>query len=224
MGYINITGDSDGDLHTAAMHNSKFGAIASVLNGNVDHDNLTYPKSLLTWNFTTEKSYSFVAESGGGTGIAKCDGDITLLNTTDKTTGTLSGTASQPAATAGAYVVLLSSYTKIPVALEHVATSVICINNDDFTTSAGMELIFQTGSGLGGGTGTYSDIATATFDPDTANPGLTPTEISMTYSSNTVQANRFFRIIYRNPAGGALAGDFMPNLKIAITWKAFTVS
>ena len=32
MAYITIPGDSDGDLHDAAMHNSKFGAIASVLN------------------------------------------------------------------------------------------------------------------------------------------------------------------------------------------------
>tara|TARA_R100000995_G_scaffold84811_1_gene64970 strand:- start:1769 stop:2431 length:663 start_codon:yes stop_codon:yes gene_type:complete len=220
MAYINITGDSDGDLHTAAMHNSKFGAIASVLNGNVDHDNLTYPKSLFTWNFTTNKSY--VVESGGGAGVGYSD--ITLLHATNKTIGTLDGVACQPATTAGAYNVLLSSYTKAPVALEHVATSVICINNSNFTTSANMELIFQVSSSLAGGTGTYSDIASVTFDPDTASSALTPTELSMSYSSNTISANNFFRIIYRNPTSGSLAGDIMPNLKISITWKALTVS
>jgi len=208
MAYINITGDSDGDLHTAAMHNSKFGAIASVLNGNVDHDNLTYPKSLFTWNFTTNKSY--VVESGGGAGVGYSD--ITLLHATNKTIGTLDGVACQPATTAGAYNVLLSSYTKAPVALEH------------FTTSANMELIFQVSSSLAGGTGTYSDIASVTFDPDTASSALTPTELSMSYSSNTISANNFFRIIYRNPTSGSLAGDIMPNLKISITWKALTVS
>jgi hypothetical protein len=220
MAYINITGDSDGDLHTAAMHNSKFGAIASVLNGNVDHDNLTYPRSIFTWNFTTNKSY--VVESGGGAGVGYSD--ITLLHATDKTIGTLDGTQSQPATTAGAYNVVLSSYTKAPVALEHVATSVICIENNDFTTSADMELIFQTSSALAGGSGTYSDIATLTFDPDTAGSALLPTEHAMSYSSNTISANHFFRIIYRNPPSGSLAGDIMPNLKIAITWKAYTVS
>ena len=46
MGLITLTGDSDGDLHTAALHNAKFGAIASVLNGNVDHANLA---SLTLW-------------------------------------------------------------------------------------------------------------------------------------------------------------------------------
>ena len=45
MGYINLTGDSDGDLHTAALHNAKFGAVASVLNGNIDRDNLYAPQS-----------------------------------------------------------------------------------------------------------------------------------------------------------------------------------
>lgn len=220
MAYINITGDSDGDLHTAALHNAKFGAIASVLNGNVDHDNLTYPKGIFTWNFTTNKSY--VVESGGGAGVGYSD--ITLLHATDKTIGTLDGTQSQPVQTASAYNVILSSYTKAPVALEHLATSVICIENNDFTTSAGMELIFQTSSTLAGGSGTYSDIATLTFDPDTTGSALLPTEHTMDYSSNTISANHFFRIIYRNPTSGSLAGDIMPNLKISITWKAFTVS
>ena len=45
MGFITISGDSDGDLHTADLHNKKFGAIASVLNGNIEHDNLKYPSS-----------------------------------------------------------------------------------------------------------------------------------------------------------------------------------
>ena len=223
MAYINITGDSDGDLHTAAMHNSKFGAIASVLNGNVDHDNLKYPRSIFTWNFNTAKSYSIVSESGGGTGYGIGYTDVTLLHTTDKTIGNLDGISPQPNTVAGAYNVLLNSYTKAPVALEHVATSVICIDNNDFTTSSGMELIFQTSATLTGASGSYADIASATFDPDTTSSGLNPTEISMTYSSNTIQANRFFRIIYRNPTGGSLAGDIMPNLKISITWKAFTV-
>lgn len=43
MGYITVTGDSDGDLHDAEMHNAKFGAISSVINGNISHDNLLYP-------------------------------------------------------------------------------------------------------------------------------------------------------------------------------------
>ena len=56
MGYINITGDSDGDLHTASMHNAKFGTIASVLNGNIDHDNLKYPNSVSTMNFSANQT------------------------------------------------------------------------------------------------------------------------------------------------------------------------
>ena len=221
MAYINITGDSDGDLHTAAMHNSKFGAIASVLNGNVDHDNLTYPRSLLTWNITTNKGYML---DDNDPDIGTTWSDVALLSATDKTIGTLSATANGPILTTGYYIAVLSSYMKAPVGLEHVATSVICIDDPAFTNSAGMELIFQTSSALAGGSGTYSDIATATFDPDAGGVALTPTEIAMSYSSNTIAANSFFRVIYRNPTSGSLAGDLMPNLKIAITWKAYTVS
>lgn len=50
MGYITISGDSDGDLHTADLHNKKFGAIASVLNGNIELDNLKQPSSEYTIN------------------------------------------------------------------------------------------------------------------------------------------------------------------------------
>ena len=45
MGYITISGDSDGDLHSADLHNKKFGAIASVINGNIDLVNLVNPSS-----------------------------------------------------------------------------------------------------------------------------------------------------------------------------------
>ena len=62
MAYITITGDSDGDLHDAEMHNSKFGAIASVLNGNIDLENLTNPKSSQILLFTIN------GESGTDTG------------------------------------------------------------------------------------------------------------------------------------------------------------
>lgn len=58
MAYITITGDSDGDLHTADLHNKKFGAIASVINGNIDHENLVNPSSefLITASATYDGS------------------------------------------------------------------------------------------------------------------------------------------------------------------------
>ena len=55
MAYINITGDADGDLHTAELHNAKFGAIVGVLNGNVDHDNLKFPNSVSTAIFSAHR-------------------------------------------------------------------------------------------------------------------------------------------------------------------------
>ena len=219
MGYINITGDSDGDLHTAALHNAKFGAIASVLNGNVDHDNLKYPNSVFTWNFNCSKGYTVDSDSTTGTSY----NGVALLSYTDKTIGDLSANTNQPLTTADAYNVLLNSYTKVPVAITHVATSVICIDNDNFTTSADMQLIFQISDTLAGASGSYSDIATATFDPDTAS-GYAPTEITMSYSSTSIAAGKYFRVIYKTPSSGALAGDLMPNLKISITWKANTVT
>tara|TARA_R110002012_G_scaffold259547_3_gene441098 strand:+ start:122 stop:784 length:663 start_codon:yes stop_codon:yes gene_type:complete len=220
MAYINITGDSDGDLHTAALHNAKFGALASVLNGNVDHDNLKYPNSMVTWSISNGKGY--VLESGAGSGTSYQD--TCLLHATDSTIGNLGASNMIPASTAGAYNVLTNSYIKTPAALTHVSTSVVCINSSSFTSSAGMQLIFQTSDSLIGASGVYSNIATATFDPDTTAGSVVPTEITMSYSSNNIPVSKWFRVIYRNPTGSSLAGDVMPVFKITINWKTNTVA
>ena len=45
MAKVFIQPDSDGDLHTAAMHNNKFQVILNEINGNLDEKNLKYPNS-----------------------------------------------------------------------------------------------------------------------------------------------------------------------------------
>tara|TARA_R100001594_G_C4052587_1_gene265287 strand:- start:2000 stop:2680 length:681 start_codon:yes stop_codon:yes gene_type:complete len=48
MAKVFIQPDSDGDLHTAAMHNNKFQVILNEINGNLDEKNLKYPNSIFT--------------------------------------------------------------------------------------------------------------------------------------------------------------------------------
>tara|TARA_R110001599_G_scaffold11848_3_gene55855 strand:+ start:2030 stop:2710 length:681 start_codon:yes stop_codon:yes gene_type:complete len=48
MAKVFIQPDSDGDLHTAAMHNNKFQVVLNEINGNLDEKNLKYPNSIFT--------------------------------------------------------------------------------------------------------------------------------------------------------------------------------
>ena len=53
MAIINITSDSDGTLHSAALHNDKFAVVQNVINGNIEHANLKYPNSIVEWSADT---------------------------------------------------------------------------------------------------------------------------------------------------------------------------
>ena len=53
MAIINITSDSDGTLHSAALHNDKFAVVQNVINGNIEHANLKYPNSVVEWSADT---------------------------------------------------------------------------------------------------------------------------------------------------------------------------
>ncbi len=220
MGYITLTGDSDGDLHTAALHNEKFGAIASVLNGNVDHDNLKYPKAMFTWEFGTHKA---TTDTIGG---AKYNtyGPAYLLNTTTATGGAINATTTVPSITASHYNLIVDSYRKALVPLVHQGTSAIAITFDGFASSQSIQVLFQTSTSL---TGTWTTIATGSFDPDAdvfSSQTYAPLEITMNYTTTTIAQNSFFRALYRCPTGGDLSGDLMPIINISIAWKTNTVT
>jgi hypothetical protein len=216
MAYINLTGDSDGDLHTAAMHNAKFGAIASVLNGNIDEDNLKYPNSLITWQVNAAAMHCVVSSTGG-----QATYGASVLSTSSSTVGTLSAgnITTAPSVTSGQHNVLITSFRKVPAAMTHVATSAIVVQDPSFTgTAANSTLRFQEADAL---LGTYHDIATGPFLPDAASV-VTPTEVTMTYSQTNMAANKYFRIVYTN--GYTWAGQILPTFVITTTWKVAHVA
>lgn len=182
MGYINLTGDSDGDLHTAAMHNVKFGAIASVLNGNIDADNLTNPYSRTSFHFHC-------------TGIQAAQNEFYDLGPT-LTAGTINGM--NGVSSAGFVNCLKSSWVKIPFSM--VITNVILIanqNNNPGTLISGEDyrIELQKSSSLNG---TYSSIADLDYDfygPYTSGP----VERILSITTSTVSANEYIRLVLQNP-------------------------
>mgnify|MGYP003649247481 CR=1 FL=1 len=203
MALITLVGDSDGDLHTAALHNSKFGAIASVLNGNVDHANLAFPY--------TSGSYNFVCD---GTTLPVQFYDI---GTTD-TTGTIAGlTASL---TAGDCNVLKGSWIKVPSAIIVTSVTLIAQENTSLQPGENYSIKLQKASSLTGSYGTT--IASANYD---FNGSLTsgPVEQALSVSSPSVDQNEYIRLMLENPS--SFTNPQVPNsFSVLVTYKTLTVA
>lgn len=193
MGYITITGDSDGDLHDADMHNSKFGAIASVLNGNIDQDNLANPFSHGTLNFHC---------TGTSSGAEFYDIPSATSGTIDALTGTN---------VLGEVNAVKESYMKTQFAFTIEDVRLICgigsgFNNADATVS------LQTATTL---TGTYTKIYTKDINFYNASAGIREEVISS--GTPAVDANSFLRVVFENTATGST--HYPPPFTMIVTYK-----
>tara|TARA_R100000278_G_scaffold46215_4_gene40183 strand:- start:7404 stop:8048 length:645 start_codon:yes stop_codon:yes gene_type:complete len=211
MAYINLTGDSNGDLHNAEMHNAKFGAIASVLNGNIDADNLAAPQSLLTW----EISNGFTERSDGTDNT----NDMLRVSNSDSTSGILNVANFAVVQTTDAFYLLTHSLRKAHANMTLVGVSALVYQQPGTVTGNTFSLIFQKSSTI---TGTYSNMATGTFNRNTLLSAVTPNEITMNINNATIGANQYFRVLMGMPSTfpGSYGPDF-PVVKITLTFKAF---
>lgn len=217
MGFITLTGDSDGDLHTAALHNNKFGAIASVLNGNVDRDNLAAPQSLLHWSCRT----------GFGTTISGDEiSDTNVLLLESETGGGLAVTGWGKMDATNAYYLLLDSMKRAPVAMRLVSVDAI-IYQQDGAIQDNYILKLQK-SPAGAPMGTYSNMASGTFVPNygVAVPAnkIRPAPISMSVSDGVLDASQYFRVVFYKPTNGGTYGPDLPQIHVNCTWKAYHVA
>tara|TARA_R110000751_G_scaffold94095_1_gene183624 strand:- start:2426 stop:3034 length:609 start_codon:yes stop_codon:yes gene_type:complete len=202
MALITLVGDSDGDLHTAALHNSKFGAIASVLNGNVDHANLAFPYTGGSYNFG-------------------CDGTtlpVQFYVIGAETSGTI--VASSAVATAGIANVLKASWIKVPSAI--TISRVVLIaeeNTSPLTSGENYSIKLQKASSL---TGTYSTVASVDYDFYGA-PTSGPVETALTVSSPAIDQNNYIRLMLKNP--DPFTSSQVPNsFSVLVTYKTLTVA
>jgi hypothetical protein len=181
MGYITITGDSDGDLHTAAMHNSKFGAIASVLNGNVDHDNLAYPNS----EYVVNSSATY-----NGSGWVELSG---------LTSSTPAGLAASNAA--NRIHCHMGSIVRVPVTMvikENIRVSLV--KSSAFTSGSDPIFYFQKCASL---TGTWSQVGDA-VTKDCNHGSFAFDEVIITSTSGqSISAGNYIRLVIVNPGANA---------------------
>lgn len=224
MGYINLTGDSNGDLHDAEMHNAKFGAIASVLNGNVDRDNLSAPLSYLTWSINNGASEDEFALTAGATVVT---GDVfsnvgaVPQSATDSTAGVMDVASFVAVETADRYYLVMDSVRRAPTDMTlSNATGVVFQQNG--TTGNDFNILIQKASTS---SGTYTTIGTGTFDAFTSNTNVTPTSFSTTITSPSISQGEFIRVLFQAPnVGGSYPSGYSvayPVFNLLMTFKVY---
>ena len=198
MGYITISGDSNGDLHDANMHNEKFGAIASVINGNIGIENLLFPNS----------QYAFTGNAiGSNAGATASYYDIGAVATSGVPDAMISSN------TANHFNVVQSSLIKVPFTAtitENVLLIVTTMNSYDAAKTLSFQL--QSSSLVNG---TYTQIGSTVTNSCYSDPmNLTTFTITGT-TGQTIPAGHFIRIV----VGNNDAGDYPPNLQFTIRLK-----
>tara|TARA_R100001086_G_scaffold10259_2_gene5507 strand:+ start:1115 stop:1786 length:672 start_codon:yes stop_codon:yes gene_type:complete len=200
MALITLTGDSDGDLHTAAMHNSKFGAIASVINGNIGIDNLAVPNAagFFTFNLTGYVAtfpWDTTAIAAGTTGVAVM-GYQEFYGVSSATSATIAG--SIYGAGNGVSNILKSSWIKVPTAITitHVQFAYRQLAGS-YTASENFTVALQRSSGANA---TDSFVNVASFTEDFRGTATELTIQTPAVGNAGVGAGYFMRICFTNPA------------------------
>ena len=208
MAYINITGDSDGDLHDAAMHNNKFGAIASVLNGNISAENLANPYSVYTMTF------------GAGPGTLINPATVQSESWITLTSATSAGISiNSHVAVVNANQCLMPSWTRIVRASTLLSAQLVFIGGNGPGSSSTPNGKLQKSATL---TGTYSDIAsTGTLELYDASAPLVIKESALSISSNGVNAGEYIRFVWNC---GSTNVQFPPKMTLTLTFKSEHVS
>ena len=202
MAYINITGDTDGDLHDAAMHNNKFGAIASVLNGNINKDNLANPHSIYTMTFA------------GGPGEVQNPATVLSESWAELTSSTSAVPSSNTHSnTNSAYQVLMPSWVKVNNASTIVSCHLNWIASNAPPASVNNVGYLQLASSL---TGSYSTTLCTGVSLNWKNAAPLMRESALTINSAGIPAGSYIRFVINNSSVNAY---YPPKMTLTLTLK-----
>tara|TARA_R100000655_G_scaffold85881_1_gene125804 strand:- start:114 stop:740 length:627 start_codon:yes stop_codon:yes gene_type:complete len=208
MAYINITGDSDGDLHDASLHNNKFGAIASVLNGNIDRENLANPHSIYTMTFE------------GGPGAQPVASVLSETWVTISSSSSPNITANTHSNAGSARQCLMPSWTKINNASTLIAAHLTFVAGSGPGSSSTPTGVLQKSSAIDG---VYSTVASTsgTLQLYDASAAQVIDVNALSISSSGISAGEYIRFIWANPAANP---QYPPKMTLTLTFKSEHVS
>jgi len=215
-----ILPDVDGDLHTADLHNTKFNTILNEINGNLDLDNLKYPKSFMTLSWRAGAAYDIA--DGGTPANRNPFGYVELSSAT----GSGIGASPNIFNTSNDRIhALTDSFHKVPTGASYTIRdlNVVAIKRDsdyfDPSGSAGyFTFTLQTSSSV---TGTWSNLWTTTETMvGSATNIFGEIGAAVTPITSTVASAQWIRFTITNPSGWTathkLAPEIMVNLVVRI--------
>ena len=205
MGYINITGDSDGDLHTAALHNAKFGAVASVLNGNIDHDNLKYPNSVSTMSFSANQTATgwFCPQDTSGSASSSAS----VLGYQVQSIVSL--------ATNGYTNVMKESLIRVPSAMTLTSVKFLYLpRHVNYAASDECDLYLQRSGSLSSAFTNIASLENVSFYNSDL---LVMREYTLAISSAAIDAGQYIRFAIRNDASNGEDPPYISNLILNFT-------
>ena len=205
MAYINITGDADGDLHTAELHNAKFGAIVGVLNGNVDHDNLKFPNSVSTAIFSADRDqngWCIPQDPAGSTTSAAAVLGYEIVTPTS-------------ASTNGVTNIMKSSLVRMHYDMTLISVKFIYLPRAvDYVAGDECDLYLQRSGSLSSAFTNIASLENQTFYNASA---VIAREYTLAISSASVDAGQYIRFAIRNDATNGALPPYVSNVVLNFT-------
>ena len=219
--------DVDGDLHTAAMHNSKFQTILNELNGNIDLDNLKYPKSFMTLSCRAGAAYD---TADGGTAANR--NPFGYIQIGSETNSTIADSPNIFHTGNDRIHLLTNSFHQVPSGSSYTIQDVNVIaikRNATYFTDSGVmtagdwKFTLQKCATL---TGTWTNLWQVDDDDLFNSAGNIFAEIgaSEAPSVSTVASTNFIRFTLVNPSGWGAATKLAPELMVNVVVKVSHVA
>jgi len=222
MSLIVVPPDSDGTVHDASLHNDKFDIIVNALNGNVDHENLRNPYSILSWNsFAT---HFIVTDSATHTHNQVLGWYETTSLTEQIVTG---ANPFIPDVTADKTHIIMNSQRRAGSDYVMVGVSALIRKHSNFPASKPYVLHFQKGTTIDptGGGANFTTMATLSFDPFiAATTVMADVSSAISISVPALNQNEYFRIAMLNPDTVSGSSPTLPDVWIETYFKTLHVS
>jgi hypothetical protein len=223
-----ILPDVDGDLHTAALHNSKFQTILNELNGNIDLDNLKYPKSFMTLSCRAGAAY----DNSAGSGAAAARNPFGYIQISAVDGSTIADSPNIFVTNNDRIHVLTNSFHQVPAnssyTIEDVNVVAIKRNATYFTdsgvgTAGDFKFTLQKCATL---TGTWTNLWQVDDDDLFNSAGDIFAEVgaSEAPSVTTVASTNWIRFTLQNPSGWGAGTKLAPELMVNVVVKVSHVA
>ena len=223
MAIINIPPDSDGTIHTAAMHNDKFALVQNLVNGNLDHSNLRYPQSIVEWGADSWESHQVGPLDAGGPdetiriiGLAAADFDTGISNAEDSYDDTYNGSN-----------YFTNSLRKTNGSAYRIQSCDAWIQTNHFTVNYTWTLILEYASSLSATIGDWTQIASGTLTTPGSSTSV-PQYTSVSVTNANVPVNKWFRVRLINVGVSSAYtpptnGPDVPEVHVRMTAKTIHV-